>query len=129
MKLTHQQQKQFDAADRPGKIKLAASLTAGKTLDLIRVILEKHEQAALETMLALQEEVDALENENNRLRETLQGIAGANLQEWEEGYEPRDFVEWAKSRANHALSASPSPARTEGQGKKRKGLDREIAPY
>lgn len=40
--------------------------------------------------------------------ETLQGIANANWQTWEELASPHEYVEWAKRRARHALIVSNS---------------------
>jgi hypothetical protein len=43
-------------------------------------------------------------NEIERLRETLEGIANADWRNWEELASPDEFVRWAKSRAQHALT-------------------------
>jgi hypothetical protein len=43
-------------------------------------------------------------NEIERLRETLDGIANADWRTWEELASPDEFVRWAKSRAQHALT-------------------------
>jgi hypothetical protein len=44
-----------------------------------------------------------LRAENERMRLTLNGILNANWREWDELASPDYFVEWAKSRAKHAL--------------------------
>lgn len=47
-----------------------------------------------------------LRSELSRLRATLQGIADANWRDWDvELASPEQFVQWAQSRARHALQA------------------------
>lgn len=56
--------------------------------------------------------------EIERLRETLQGIADADWRKWEELADPNEFVRWAKSRANHALTYNAqnnAPSDSEGR--------------
>lgn len=51
-------------------------------------------------------EFDAMQSllaENERMRETLRGIAEADWRKWEELASPDEFVRWAKSRAMHAM--------------------------
>jgi hypothetical protein len=43
-------------------------------------------------------------NEIEQLRETLEGIVNADWRNWEELASPDEFVRWAKSRAQHALT-------------------------
>lgn len=45
-----------------------------------------------------------LASEVERLRATLRGIADADWRQWGEFANPGEFVTWAQSRANHALS-------------------------
>lgn len=52
-------------------------------------------------------DLDALQADNARLRETFQGIVDADWRKWEELATPDEFVRWAKSRANHMLYATP----------------------
>lgn len=54
-------------------------------------------------------------NEIEQLRETLEGIVNADWRNWEELASPDEFVRWAKSRAQHALThnAKLSRASTE----------------
>lgn len=52
---------------------------------------------------SLEEWFPCTHEELARLRETLQGIAGADWREWEELATPYEFVRWAKARAAHAL--------------------------
>ena len=42
--------------------------------------------------------------EIEQLRETLEGILNADWRQWEELASPDEFVRWAKSRANQALT-------------------------
>jgi hypothetical protein len=54
--------------------------------------------------LKLIHEVEALRAENDRMRETLQGILDSDWRKWEELASPEEFVRWAKARAKHALT-------------------------
>lgn len=66
---------------------------------------------AIESVNALCRARDDAFAEIDALRETLRGIAEADYRKWEEFASPEEFVRWAKSRANHALSrTSPTEA-------------------
>jgi hypothetical protein len=49
--------------------------------------------------------VESLAAQVERYRETLAGIAGADYRHWEpEARDAQSFVDWARSRARHALA-------------------------
>lgn len=51
-------------------------------------------------------EIDCLEKEVIRYRETLEAIRDADYKTWGEEFkdDPQSFVDWAKSRARHVLN-------------------------
>jgi hypothetical protein len=62
------------------------------------------ENATLRARVAELEKYAALRNVLETTKETLHGIVRANWRDWQELASADEFVRWAKSRANHALT-------------------------